>query len=141
MVNGLSVGFSTGKLSQQIVHRPSIVTILPQTPGASDYTLKNEFLTVVVSAHSNWAISSIQDVAGNSLLKADGTGNDLVFYNDDGNVYQFANETGDNTFAPDVVKFNASGPGLGPIILESGPVRVRLKTVVIVKGTGGWTQS
>jgi len=140
-----SMGYTIGKLSQQIVQGPLPATISPESPEATAYTLKNEFLTLVVSAASHWGISSIQNANGEAHLSGATSGNDLVFYTDPGNTYQFANEiSGYTSFAPANVTVRSSGPGLGPTILESGPVRVRLQTVATVthtSGLGGWTQT
>jgi alpha-mannosidase len=67
------------------------------------------------------------------LLAAGCTGNDLVFYTDSGNLYQFGNEIPASAFTPATLEIQTSGAGLGASILESGPVRVRLKTVVSIE--------
>lgn len=141
-----SMGYTTGTLSSQIASGPSTATISPAGGGAVAYTLQNQWLTVVVSAESNWGISSILDVSGKSLLASGCTGNDLVFYVDEGNLYQFGNEipgTIASAFIPAPLSIETSGAGLGPTVLESGPLRVRLKTVVsiAIEGTTLPTQT
>ncbi|MGD0125138.1 MAG: hypothetical protein ABSF46_07270 [Terriglobia bacterium] len=129
-----SLGYTTGRLSPRVVHRSSTVTVSPEGSGATAYTLQNEHMTVVVSASSNWGISSLTDALGNSLLQAGQTGNDLVFYTDSGNIFQFANEIPDayNPFAVAALTVETTGSGLGASVLETGPVRARLKTVVSI---------
>jgi alpha-mannosidase len=133
-----SMAYTIGMLSSQAAPPFPVATITPKTSGSDEYTLKNEFMTVVIGADLNWGISAIEDASGDPLLASGSTGNDLVFYTDDGNLFQFANEIdGDTTFAPVAPTFPA-GAG-SAVILESGPVRVRLSTDVTVS-VGGSTQ-
>jgi alpha-mannosidase len=127
-----STGYITGTPSSQEANATSTATISPESPGADSYTLQNEFMTVVVDAASHWGISSLVDASGNPLLAANGIGNDLVFYADTGNLYQFGNEIPEATFSPAGLTVETVGDGLGPVILETGPLRVRLKTVVSI---------
>ena len=131
-----SLGYAYGTLSPNSVLSPGAPSITPNTSGAASYTLQNEYLTVTVSAGDNWGISSIQDRSG-SLLGNGAVGNDLVFYEDYGNLYQFGNEILCFPFQVTTVNVTTSGPGLGATILEQGPVRVRLQTVVSVSLSSG----
>jgi alpha-mannosidase len=133
-----SMGYSIGTLSQLTAISGSSVTISPANRGATAYTLRNEFMDVVISAESNWGITSIKDALGNSLLQEGVTGNDLTFYTDQGNIFQFANEIPDasNTFVPASVSVQTAGTGLGASVLEHGPLRVRVKTDVSITITG-----
>jgi alpha-mannosidase len=132
-----SMGYTTASLSTQAAPAGSATaSISPASSEAAAYTLQNDCITVVVSAESNWGISSIQDASGTELLAAGSTGNDLVFYTDPGNLYQFGNEMPGAAFGPAELKVTTSGPGLGASVLESGPVRVRLKTVVSIAIVG-----
>ncbi|MBV9578491.1 MAG: hypothetical protein JO057_07880, partial [Chloroflexi bacterium] len=128
------LGYTVGTLSPNAAKTPAPPSISPETSGATEYTLKNEFLTVVVSAGSNWGISSLTDRQGNSLLKPGQTGNDLVFYTDPGNIYQFASELPEYAakFVPATLDVHTTAAGLGASVLESGPVRVRLQTTVSI---------
>lgn len=133
-----SLGYTTGYLTTDQGTISSGATISPETSGQQSYTLQNEYLTVVISAESNWGIQSITDSDGNSLLE--GIGNDLVFYEDAGDIYEFGNEyvvekyQQYSTFESQKVTFDTSGLGLGATVLEQGPVRVRLQTAVTVQG-------
>src|SRR6185503_6469525 len=126
-----SLGYATGYLTETPGTIPSTAAITPNDSGESSYTLTNEYLTVLISAESNWGIQAITDSSGNSLLAPGGVGNELVFYQDCGNLYQFGNESGD-LFSSQPVSFETSGSGFGAVVLESGPVRVRLQTAVSV---------
>jgi alpha-mannosidase len=132
-----STAYTIGILSSQAAPPLLAATITPKASG-SGYTLKNEFMTVVIDSDSNWGISAIEDASEVPLLASGSIGNDLVFYADDGNLFQFANEIdGDTTFAPIAPAF-PEGAG-SAVILESGPVRVRLRTDIKVS-VGGSTQ-
>jgi alpha-mannosidase len=129
-----SLAYTTGYLTESEGALPSQpVSITPGGSGQQTYTLQNEFLTVVISEGSNWGIQSITDFEGNSLLASRSVGNDLVFYEDGGGLYQFGTEFG-GQFEAQQVTFVTSGAGLGATVLEQGPVRVRLRTNVSVEG-------
>jgi len=127
------LGYRTGYLTNSQGTISSEATIVPQESSQTSYTLQNEHLTVVINADSNWGIGSIHDAQGNSLLS--GIGNDLVFYEDGGDIYEFGNEyvVDPLTFQSQPVGFAVSGPGLGATVLEQGPVRVRVRTTVEVQ--------
>lgn len=130
-----SLGYVSGVLSQQTGSSSSTASI---TSDSGTYTLTNDYMTVIVSAEGNWGITSITDAAGNPLLGSS-TANDLIFYEDAGDIYEFGNEyvsghTGFNRFQPAAVSFTVDGPGLGATVLEAGPLRIRLRTVVSVQG-------
>jgi len=133
-----SAGYDTAELSSATASTPSPSTIA--SSGGNSYTLRNEFLTVTVSADANWGISSIQDSSGADVLKKNATGNDLIFYVDQGNLYQFGIELPgavNQAFVPATLIIATSGTSpsgaqLGATVLEQGPVRVRLKTVVSI---------
>ena len=129
-----SLGYRTGYLTNSQGTISSEATIVPQESSQTSYTLQNEHLTVVINADSNWGIGSIHDAQGNSLLS--GIGNDLVFYEDGGDIYEFGNEyvVDPLTFQSQPVGFAVSGPGLGATVLEQGPVRVRVRATVEVQG-------
>lgn len=135
-----SFGYTTGYLSSAEGTISAKATISPGESGKQSYTLQNEYLTVVIGADSNWGIKSITDSAGNSLLASGGVGNNLVFYEDGGDIYEFGNEyVAENfqqysTFKSQKVTFITSGAGLGAAVLEQGPVRVRLETKVSIQG-------
>jgi alpha-mannosidase len=132
-----SLGYVTGYFTSAPGTIPVAASVAPTTSGQAAYTLKNQYLTVVIDEASNWGIGSIQDSRGNALLKPNSIGNDLVFYTDQGDIYQFGNESGQDGFWLETVNFVVKGPGLGAVVLEQGPVRVRLRTTVTVEPTGG----
>lgn len=137
-----SMAYTTASLAGKAAKAAMTVSIEPTKPGESSYTLTNEFMTVVISAEANWGISSISNANGNPLLAANSVANDLVFYNDGGNLYQFGNEVGDGTaFASVSAKACRSGPGKEAYQVELGPVFVRLLTEVCLVPEGPETVS
>jgi alpha-mannosidase len=130
-----SAGYVSGTLTGKAGSLTSKASI---ASGSGTYTLANDYMTVTVSAAGNWGITAITDAAGNSLLQNDSVANDLVFYEDGGDIYEFGNEyttgIGHKTFQPGQVTFVIDGPGLGATVLEEGPLRARLRTVVSVRG-------
>jgi len=138
-----SFGYSSGNISTS---PPSIqessLSISPLTSGANSYVLKNDILTVTISESANWGIASLVDNAsGVDILRTDVPANDIVFYQDGGDIYQFGNEYVDEyqtTFQVDQnVGFATSGAGLGALVLETGPLRVRLRTIVLATVSTG----
>jgi len=123
-----STGYTLAALSPAAASVPSPATITAD--GSGTYTLRNEYMTVVVSAAADWAVTSIVDASGTPILAADAAGNDLIFYADDGNLFQFANEIqNDTSFAPEAPTATIPAPAT---VLEAGPVRVRLRTALDV---------
>jgi alpha-mannosidase len=109
--------------------QPALASIDPGTSGAESYTLENEFMRATISQAAGWGIESLVDSAtGRDLLE--GPGNELVFYSDGGDIYRFGNEVGDLFSADSGVAITTSGPGLGAVVLETGPLRARLRTTV-----------
>ncbi|TWB20768.1 alpha-mannosidase [Nitrospirillum amazonense] len=107
------------------------VSITPATSGGG-YVLQNDYLIATISPAANWGVESLVDQSTSTDILS-GTGNDIAFYADGGGLYQFGNEyvDGDYPFHIDTgVTVATSGPCLGAVILETGPVRVRLRTVV-----------
>ena len=105
-------------------------SIAPQTTGASSYVLRNDRLTATISEAASWGIFSLIDnTTGRELLDnapGNAPGNDLVFYRDGGDIYEFGNEYVDadqTTFEIDNnVRITTAGPGLGAIVLEFGTI-------------------
>ena len=131
-----SLGYVTGYFTSAPGTIAVAATVAPGTSGQVTYTLKNQYLTVVIDEASNWGIASIQDAHGNALLKPNSIGNDLVFYADQGDIYQFGNEDGQYGLRPETFNLVVKGPGLGATVLEQGPVRVRVLTTVRAERKG-----
>lgn len=112
------------------------------------FILANEYLSATIEPGANWGLTSLIDKAGGGaeVLKAGGTGNDIAFYDDRmyGGLYQFSNEYADQGGAMPViggVTFAVSGAGLGAVIVEHGPLRVRVRTDVMISvPVGGQTE-
>jgi alpha-mannosidase len=140
-----SFGYVSASLSvwQQPQAGPT-AEIVPQATGANRYVLRNDQLTATVDEDADWALVSVIDNATGDDLFSTGTapGNGLVFYRDDGDIYRFGNEYQDGrTFEVETdVQVTTSGPGLGAVVLESGPLRVRLRTTVLVTVGSGETR-
>ncbi|MEA1651927.1 hypothetical protein UAJ10_23310 [Nitrospirillum sp. BR 11164] len=114
----------------------SAVSITCATDGS--YVLQNDYLIATISPAANWGIESLVDQSTSTDILS-GTGNDIVFYADGGGLYQFGDEyvDGDYPFHVDTgVTVATSGPCLGAVMLETGPVRVRLRTVVAYTVSG-----
>ncbi len=135
-----SLGYVRASLSawQQPAQGPA--ASITQT-GTNGYLLENDRLTATISEAVSWGIASMTDNAnGRSFLGAapagEAPGNHLVFYQDGGDIYRFGNEVA-QPFTAENVTITSTGPGLGAVVLESGPLRVRLRTTVLVTvGTG-----
>jgi alpha-mannosidase len=145
-----SLGYTTGTLSAAAATTTAPApAVLTET--SDGFTLSNGLVSATVSATANWALSSLKDVAGASAeLLAPNGGNLLLFYDEanhfaqqndgstkdvSGNLYQFGNEYADQggTLPLDEdATIAISGPGLGALVLEQGPLRVRLRTTVMV---------
>jgi alpha-mannosidase len=132
-----SFGYLTGNLSTSSPTPPAArTTISPTTPGASRYTLDNSFLTAVIDGATGSISSLIDKRTGRNVLAAGAPGNDMMFYKDGGDLYRFGNEYGDadHKFEYDP-HINVSATNA--IVLESGPLRVRLRiTQQLSVGTG-----
>lgn len=130
-----SFGYSTIYLS---TGPPSPIT--PQALYTYDsqtntYTLTNDYLQAVIGVEG---IISLADNQKNQVLST--TGNQIVFYQDDGGIYRFGNEIpGDANHEVPQVTFLAANPAI-PLqnptleLIESGDVG-HLRVSVGVKGT------
>ncbi len=139
-----SMGFVSGNLSTNPASSSeAAASITPPTTGSNDYVLANDLLSATISQAANWGIANLNDTANGdfNIFASGATGNDLVLYNDGGDIYQFGNEYVNDdktTFAVDTAAtFATSGPGLGAVVLEAGPLRVRLRTIVLATPSSG----
>jgi len=135
-----SLGYVTGYLTSEEGSGEEAASVTTPDDGAT-YILQNEYLAVEIAgaAPYYWGIKSITDLTSGAQLLADGAvGNGLVFYTDGGDIYQFGNEYIDadqTVFEVDAsVGFSAEGAGLGATVLEAGPIRGRVVTVVETTG-------
>ena len=135
-----SMGYVTGTPSDEPAFLDAPATIEPHGTPPSAFTLTNGLISVVIDADSDWGISSITDADGAPVLAIGGVGNELAFYRDAGNMYQFANEVTDpppqEEFEQVEVVIASTGGRLGASVVESGPVRVTLRTVISIQGAG-----
>jgi alpha-mannosidase len=142
MASAPSMGYVSGHLSTTAAPKGPSASITPPTTGATSYVLSNDLLSATVSQAANWGLAGMNDTqdGGFNILSSGAIGNDLVLYKDSGDIYQFGNEYvdgGGGTFQPDNATFVSSGPGLGAVVLEAGPLRVRLRTTVLVTASSG----
>jgi alpha-mannosidase len=133
-------GYTTGYLTSEEGSGTGTVTVTTPDDGVT-WILENEYLSVEITGAAPycWGIRSITDrTSGAQLLADDAVGNDLIFYTDGGDIYQFGNEYVDadqTAFTVDTsVGFTASGTGLGATVLETGPLRGRVSTVAETTG-------
>ncbi len=132
-----SFGYQTGSLSYGSGTPPATpATIDPETTATvsldgDSYVLKNEFLTATISAAADWGVAGLTDSKNGGAPVFAGIGNAIALFQDSGGIYQFGDENGGTmTAAP--VTISVKGPGLGAVVLETGPVRVRIRTTILV---------
>ncbi|MBO9559675.1 MAG: hypothetical protein J7515_13985 [Caulobacter sp.] len=134
-----SFGYVTGTADQGSATPVDTVTLTPTTNGATSYTLSNAYLSATISAAADWGIESLVDVLGGKAEILSDTGNVIAFYDDsvEGDLYQFGNEY-DGGSMPLItgVTVAVSGAGLGAVVLETGPLRARLRTEVEITVNG-----
>lgn len=108
------------------------------------FVLGNEFLTAYVDAAGD--LVRLTDVHSGIEMLAGTPGNAIAFYEDSGGLYQFGNEPNDQGWEMALdpgVKAGWTQPGLGTRILETGPLRARVRSVTSYAGKGrrgAWTQ-
>jgi len=94
--------------------------------------LENGSLRATVERAAGWGLTSLYDKgAARELLAAGATGNTFVVYQDQGGLYRFGNELAGCTLAPQGA---AEGSPSDAQVLESGPLRVRLRAQVTLAG-------
>jgi len=122
------LGWITGVLSpaQPTVRYPLYLNSAAQ----GQYSFGNAFVGATISQTNNWAIISLIDKAtGQELLGSQGAG-DLVFYQDDGNIYRFGNEMANCGWNVDAsISITAQNIATGGF--EYGPSYVSITTVLV----------
>jgi len=122
-----SLGYASVYLNSQASTTPDPVSVTA-APDQSWFTLSNNQLSVTISRSANWAITSFHPTGDIELTPKDGYPNDLAFYSDQGNIYNFGIEFGDEYFTQ-VPNDQVLTAGDGAV-LESGPLRARVTTQV-----------
>ena len=87
-----SFGYTTGGANGGGATPPDTASLTPATSGAASYVIANEYLSATISAAADWGIASLLDVKNNNAAVLSGVGNAIVFYEDNGGIYQFGNE-------------------------------------------------
>ncbi|MBS1912297.1 MAG: hypothetical protein JST22_09955 [Bacteroidetes bacterium] len=131
-----SLGYQAGYLSNATVTPSDTASITTPDNGAT-YVLSNGALTATIASSLNWGIAYLVDNTTNiDMISSTGTGNDLVFYIDQGGIYRFGNEynDGDQNFRVDP---NGTLTAVSAEVLEQGPLRVWLRTTVEFNSTDG----
>lgn len=124
-----SFAYATGAVSTQPpTSGPSAAQI---TQSGTSFVFTNQFLTAVVDGSTGTLLSLTDAGTGQSVLGPVAPGDDLRFYNDGGGLYRFGNEAG-GQLSRDMTASLAGDPE----ILESGPLRVRLRVTVTVTLAG-----
>ena len=128
-----SFGFTTGGANGGGTTAPDTASLKPNTSGAASYVIANEYLSATVSAAADWGIASLLDVKNNNAAVLSGVGNAIVFYEDNGGLYQFGNEAQHSTM-PVITNVTVATDGawLGAMVMESGPLRSWLRTAVLM---------
>ncbi|RKH14608.1 hypothetical protein D7X74_19850 [Corallococcus sp. CA047B] len=135
-----SVGYETVYLSTQAPPGP-IATAT--SPVGDTVTLSNDLISATLSKAAGWGISQLSfgvDGKTHTLFASGGVGNQLRFYNDSGNIYQFGNEPYASSSPPVYGTFSqsmsATFVGGDARWLEQGPLRYRLQAVVTEQHSG-----
>jgi alpha-mannosidase len=129
-----SFGYSTAYLHGGAPATPAAdegVSITVSDDGAS-IVLENAALRAEISLASGWGVDSLVDKASGAELIAPGAAaNTFVIYDDQGGLYRFGNEMDGCTLVP-----HADDPRQGQPaeILESGPLRVRVRAPLLLAG-------
>jgi alpha-mannosidase len=128
-----SFGYTTGGANGGGATAPDTASLNPKTSGATSYVIANEYLSATISAAADWGIESLLDVKNNNAAVLSGVGNAIVFYDDNGGLYQFGNEAQYSTM-PVIsnVTVATDGAWLGAMVMESGPLRSWLRTAVLM---------
>ncbi|NPD27888.1 hypothetical protein [Corallococcus exiguus] len=135
-----SAGYETVYLSTLSPPGPIVIA----QPSVGDTaTLENDLISVTLSKEHGWGISQFSygvDGGTRSLFASKRVGNQLRFYTDTGNIYQFGNEPYASTNPPAYGKFSRDGSakfvGGDARWLEQGPYRYRLQAEVTEQNSG-----
>lgn len=123
-----SFGYSTVYLSTELPGETAIDIVSCRNNGDGTFTLANGNVKAVISSQG---IVSFVDSNNVSVLK--GIGNQLAFYYDQGGLYRFGNEVYNADFYDDsdnkVISFQ------NPILIENGPLRVKVQVNGILSDT------
>lgn len=140
MAEAPSAGYETVYLSTQPPQHPIHVGPLPL---GDTVTLANDLISATLSQADGWGISQFTygvDGRTHSLFAAGQVGNQLRFYNDSGNIYQFGNEPYGSSTPPSYGVFSQSTSarfvGGAARWLEEGPLRYRFQAEVIEQNSG-----
>jgi alpha-mannosidase len=133
-----SFGYATYYLSDQTVSPSPAVTV---TDDGDAITLASAALRAVVSKTASFGITSlipmIEGVDQDDLIPTSATGNQLVFYQDLGNIYNFGNEFDDS----DLSQVTGTLATSDVAIVERGPLRARIQARVSFDDGQGQTAS
>ncbi|AFE10743.1 alpha-mannosidase [Corallococcus coralloides DSM 2259] len=135
-----SAGYETVYLSTLSPPGPIVVA----QPAVGDTAiLENDLIRVTLSKANAWSISQFSygvDGGSSSLFASQSVGNQLRFYKDTGNIYQFGNEPYGSTNPPSYGTFSedtsARFVGGDARWLEQGPYRYRLQAEVTEQVSG-----
>ncbi|RKG64748.1 hypothetical protein D7V80_25815 [Corallococcus sp. CA054B] len=135
-----SAGYETVYLSTLTPPGP----IVMEQPSVGDTAiLQNDLIRVTLSKANAWSISQFSygvDGGSRSLFASQSVGNQLRFYKDTGNIYQFGNEPYGSTNPPSYGTFSedtsARFVGGDARWLEQGPYRHRLQAEVTEQVSG-----
>jgi alpha-mannosidase len=129
-----SLGYQTAYLSSASAPtNPAEVT-----QETSTVTLSNGLVTAVLQPNGSgvWGLVAVVDVPSDVELIADGeVANDLQFWADGGDEYEFGNEVVPNGWQLIDVTSSLSAPTIA--VIESGPVRITVRTTVTYTDANG----
>jgi alpha-mannosidase len=131
MASAPSLGYST-VLLRTTPPAPGLPRASLNNPDPGVYVLRNEFIEVEVTFDAGGGIGALRDLRSTTpsanLLR--GTGNDLAFYTDTGNIYRYGNEPATGQLTP----LPAPPTKIDFTNTELGPVRASITTTATVNG-------
>jgi alpha-mannosidase len=122
------LGYTTAYLSDQ----PGATSLVSaeRSPDGSTVTLANAQMQLTLAKDQGWAITSLQPIVEGhlqpELVPTGQAANTLVFYNDQGNIYNFGNEFDAQSLTIVTGQLAAHDAQ----VIEQGPLRVRVQAQV-----------
>ena len=127
-----SLGYTTGDTAAFTVADGQRVTATVSADGAT-VQLENGALRATISRDAGWGLTSVVDQqSGAETLGAGGVANAFRVYKDDGGLYRFGDEMAGCSLTAEVDE--AEGALGDAVVLESGPLRARVVTQVVLAG-------
>ena len=99
----------------------------PHHRHSDTLTMNNGTIGITITAAAAWGITAISADGSTNVLPTNTVANQIVYYNDSGNLYQYGNEPGaGGTFSPGGTTFTAGDA----VQTEFGPLRWRAEATL-----------